>query len=153
MNALTREQTSIVHHLPGATRDAVGARINCAGLVVDIYDLPGFRQSADTIEQEAIAIAKTMYEESDLVLSIADIEHEWLAETKNLAILVGTKSDLGTREDADVHVCATSGDGIPELAALVRETFVPKKDIKSDRPWFFTGYKPTDEKPQSTYKT
>ncbi len=153
MNALTREQTSIVHHLPGATRDAVGARINCAGLVVDIYDLPGFRQSADTIEQEAIAIAKTIYEESNLVLSIADIEHDWLAETKNLAILVGTKSDLGTREDANVHVCATTGEGIPELAACIRETLVPQADVLNDRPWFFTGYKPTDEKPQSTYKT
>ena len=60
MNALTSEQTSIVHHLPGATRDAVGARVNCAGLVVDVYDLPGFRESDDSIEQEAIAIAKTI---------------------------------------------------------------------------------------------
>ncbi len=150
MNALTRERTSIVHHLPGATRDAVSARVNCAGLVVDFYDLPGFRSSDDQIEQEAISIAKTIHQEADLVLSIADHEHDWIAQCEAQSILVGTKSDLGTNEHADIQVCATTGENIPELAALVRETLVPQRDIASDRPWFFTGYKPTDEYPQST---
>lgn len=145
MNALTREQTSIVHHLPGATRDAVSARVNCAGLVVDMYDLPGFRTSDDPIEQDAIEIAKTIREEADLVLSIADHEHDWLEQTETQTICIGTKSDLGSRENADIQVCAKTGDSIPELAAFIRETLVPWQDIASDRPWFFKGYKPTDE--------
>ena len=145
MNAITREQTSIVHHLPGATRDAVSARVNCLGLIVDFYDLPGFRTSDDAIEQEAITIAKTIHKEADLVLCIADHEHDWVEQTDTQSIRVGTKSDLGLHNEADVQVCATAGDGITELAALVRETLVPRKDIESDRPWFFLGYKPTDE--------
>jgi tRNA modification GTPase len=145
MNALTREETSIVHHLPGATRDAVGSRVNCAGLVVDFYDLPGFRESDDAIEQEAIAIAKAIQKEADLVLCIADHEHDWIEQTVTQSLRIGTKSDLGVRKRSDIQVCAISGDGIPELASLVRETLVPQADIDSDRPWFFTGYKPTEE--------
>ncbi|HIB02185.1 MAG TPA: GTP-binding protein, partial [Phycisphaerales bacterium] len=64
MNALTKQDTSIVHDLPGATRDAVGARINCGGLVLDLFDLPGFRDSEDAIEQEAISIAKNIAKEA-----------------------------------------------------------------------------------------
>jgi tRNA U34 5-carboxymethylaminomethyl modifying GTPase MnmE/TrmE len=145
MNALTSEQTSIVHHLPGATRDAVGARVNCLGLVVDVYDLPGFQESDDSVEQEAIAIAKTIHDEADLVLLIADHEHEWLLQDNTLCIHVGTKSDLGVRNDADICVCATTGDGLRELAALIHESLVPQKDVVSQKPWFFLGYKPTDE--------
>ena len=145
MNALTREQTSIVHHLPGATRDAVGARINCAGLILDVYDLPGFRKSEDSIEEEAISIAKKIYDESDLVLRIADQEHQWLEDDAKLSLRVGTKSDIALRSDADICVCATTGQGIQELGALIRETLVPQKDITCQKPWFFLGYKPTDE--------
>ena len=132
MNALTREQTSIVHHLPGATRDAVGARVNCAGLVVDFYDLPGFRKSDDTIEQEAIGIAKAIQNEADLVLLIADYEHVWLEQTEKQFIRVATKSDIGRRTDADISVCAPSNSGMSELAMLIREILVPKEDLENE---------------------
>jgi small GTP-binding protein len=138
MNALTREETSIVHPLPGATRDAVGARINCAGLVVDIYDLPGFRKSNDPIEQEAISIAKKIKQDANLHILVADNENDWINENY-LAIRVSTKSDIQFREDADLCVCAINGNGISELAALIRETLVPREDFENERPWFFTG--------------
>ncbi len=150
MNALTKEQSSIVHELPGATRDAVTARIECCGLVVDLYDLPGFRESNDLIEQEAITIAEQLLREADLVLLIADHEQDWLQVEEKEAIRVGTKSDVRPREDADVCVAALTGVGIVELASRIRETLVPLADIQSDRPWFFMGYSPTDEYPQST---
>ena len=145
MNALTRQDTSIVHDLPGATRDAVGARINCAGLVVDLYDLPGYRKSDDEIEQKAIDIATTITEEAELTILIADNEHDWIESTNSPTIAIATKSDLGNRDDAALSVCAIKGNGMEELSVLIRDTIVPPEDLVDDGPWFFAGYSPIAE--------
>ncbi|MBT4529670.1 MAG: GTP-binding protein [Phycisphaerae bacterium] len=150
MNALTKQDTSIVHDLPGATRDAVGARINCSGLVIDIYDLPGFRDSDDPIEQEAIQLAKKIASEASLTILIADSKHDFF-ETNINAIRVATKSDIQNHHDADVCVSAHSGENMQELAIAIRDAIIPPEVLESDEPWFF--YSPTEEKPQSTYKT
>ena len=142
MNALTKQDTSIVHSLPGATRDAVGARINCDRLVIDLYDLPGFRSSDDPIEQDAISLAKTIVEEATLTILIADAGSDWLQSTGN-SIRVATKSDMNAREDADICVCALSGENTQELATLIRDTIVPPEVLKDDSPWFF--YSPIAE--------
>jgi small GTP-binding protein len=152
MNALTKQDTSIVHDLPGATRDAVGARINCAGLVVDLYDLPGFRETGDPIEQDAIALAKQIASDAVLTILIADADQDWTLVTKR-HVKVATKSDLEARNDADICVSAHTGDNLQELAVAIRDAIVPPKILQSEQPWFFSGYSPTEEYPQSTYNT
>ncbi|MBC8309144.1 MAG: 50S ribosome-binding GTPase [Phycisphaerales bacterium] len=145
MNSLTKQDTSIVHDLPGATRDAVGARINCGGLVLDLYDLPGFRDSDDAIEQEAITIAKKIMTEAVLTILIADETHDWF-ETDNHAIRIATKSDIKDKADSDLCVSAHTGENMEALTQLIRDAIVPPKVLKSDKPWFFPGsYSPTDE--------
>lgn len=145
MNAMTKQDTSIVHDLPGATRDAVGARINCAGLVVDLYDLPGYRESDDEIEQDAIHIASSIANQAALTILIADNEHDWIESSHTHTISVATKSDLGERDDADLTVCAISGNCMEELSVLIRDAIVPPADIVHDGPWFFAGYSPIAE--------
>lgn len=134
MNALTKQDTSIVHHLPGATRDAVGARINCGGLVIDLYDLPGFRDSSDPIEQKAIALAKTIASDAVLTILITDSEHEWLETTRN-SIAVATKSDIQSRDDADICVSAQTGENVEELAIAIRDAIIPPDVLQSEGPW------------------
>lgn len=149
MNALTKLDTSIVHHLPGATRDAVGARINCNGLVIDLYDLPGFRESNDSIEQEAIQLAKTIADEATLTILITDYETNWLETTRD-SIQVATKSDIKPRDDADLCVSAKTGENMQELSLAIRDAIIPPEVLGSDEPWFFGGYSPIELKPQST---
>ncbi|MBC8201074.1 MAG: 50S ribosome-binding GTPase [Planctomycetes bacterium] len=144
MNALTKQDTSIVHDLPGATRDAVGARINCAGLVVDLYDLPGFRDTSDSIEQEAITLAKQIAADAILTILIADAAHDWEESTQD-HLKVATKSDVKIRDDADVCVSAHTGENLQELAIAIRDAIVPPEMLQSDKPWFFSGYSPTEE--------
>ncbi|MDP7009261.1 MAG: 50S ribosome-binding GTPase [Phycisphaerales bacterium] len=169
MNALTKQDSSIVHDLPGATRDAVGARINCGGLVLDLYDLPGFRDSDDAVEQEAITIAKKIATQAILTILIADDTHDWLAYSDpatnsgsaaqvgseptwlraNLAqsqIKIATKADNQKRTDAALCVSAHTGENMQELTLLIRDAIVPSEVLNHDGPWFFPGsYSPTDE--------
>ncbi len=150
MNALTNQDTSIVHHLPGATRDAVGARINCAGLVIDLYDLPGFRDSEDPIEQEAILLAQKIASEAVLTLHIATPTLPWIKLTQSQLnkltlsqLNICTMSDIGKRAEADLCISAHTGENIEKLTTLVRDAIVPPDVLQSDAPWFF--YNPTDE--------
>jgi tRNA modification GTPase len=145
MNALTKLDTSIVHHLPGATRDAVGARLNCGGLVIDLYDLPGFRESDDAIEQNAIELAKGIANQAVLTILIADPDTAWLETTRD-SIRVATKSDISSRGDADFCVSALCGEHMQELSTTIRDAIIPPEFLQSDAPWFFpSSYSPTDE--------
>lgn len=145
MNALTKQDTSIVHDLPGATRDAVGARINCAGLVVDLYDLPGFRDSDDLIEQEAIQLAKQIADDAVLTILIADADHDWQHTLTQCQLKVATKSDLQKRIDADLCVSAHTSENMQELPTAIRDVIIPPEMLQNEQPWFFLGYSPTDE--------
>jgi hypothetical protein len=145
MNALTKQDTSIVHDLPGATRDAVGARINCFGLVLDLYDLPGFRESDDPIEQEAISLAQQISADAVLTILTATASLPW--EKLTLSQLnICSMSDIKGRDDADLCVSAHTGENMEKLATMIRDAIVPPKILLDDRPWFFPGsYSPTDE--------
>jgi len=142
MNALTKQDTSIVHDLPGATRDAVGTRINCGGLVIDLYDLPGFRESDDPIEREAIRLAQQLVNNATLTICIADAEHDWLISERD-SMRVATKSDLKSRDDADICVSAHSGKHMQELCVAIRDAIVPPDILSHDGPWLF--YNPIEE--------
>ena len=153
MNVLTKQDTSIVHDLPGATRDTVGARINCAGLVIDLYDLPGFRDSDDAIEQEAISLAQKIVTDATLVLQIftASLPPNKLALSQ-LNILaqsqlnICTMSDIGKLDDVDLCVCAHTGEHMEKLSTMIRDAIVPPKILADDGPWFFpNSYRPTEE--------
>ena len=60
LNALAGRAVAIAHHTPGTTRDAVAARIDLAGLVVDWFDTPGVRPDMDPIERAAAELAQRM---------------------------------------------------------------------------------------------
>lgn len=70
VNALTRQDRSIVSALPGTTRDFVESRLILAGHVVWLVDSAGLREPGDDIEREGIARAVAQAEIADLRLLI-----------------------------------------------------------------------------------
>ena len=137
MNALTSEDTSIVHDMPGVTRDAVGARVNCHGLVIDLYDLPGIRASDDEIEQEAIALSMRLIEQANLVIQVRDAENAWINCQSERVLKVGTKSDVAEVPDAELQVSAHEHKNIQELASRIRALLVPENFLTDMSPWNF----------------
>ena len=145
MNAMTAQETSIVFDQPGVTRDAVGARVICDGLAINLYDLPGIRKTTDAIERNAIKAAKSMIEQAVLVVQVRDAEHEWISSNCQKKIKIGTKLDLHEISDADLCVSAITGQGSTKLAKKIREALIPDNLLNSGLPWFFDGYRPTEE--------
>ena len=51
--------------------------------------------------------------------------------------MIANKSDVKSRQDADVAICATSGDGLEKLVATIRDALVSPDDLADDGPWLF----------------
>lgn len=140
-NALLGRDASIVSPEAGTTRDAVSARIDLAGLVVEWFDLPGVRATDDHVERDAIALAQGLLRDADLVISLAAPGIPWidLPRTPDVRVFTKLDADAGNaaRHAADVAVSAHTGEGLKALRELVREKLVPKADRESVRPWIF----------------
>jgi hypothetical protein len=68
---------------------------------------------------------------------MTDDEHGWPTLPKTPDLRVAGKADVGRRDDADLSVSATTGDGVPGLVAAVRDLLVPPADLEHPGPWLF----------------
>jgi len=125
---------------PGLTRDAVAARVELSGIVVDWFDTPGLRLDGDEIEREALSISESLVKSADLVIALAEPGGGWPEAPRidlrvlNKVDLPGATASLEARE-ADLAVSARAGDGIEVLVQRLRETLVPQADIDHEGPW------------------
>ena len=72
MNRLTGEETAIVTHLPGTTRDLIRERIAIDGMPIHVIDTAGLRAKADLVEEEGIRRARRVMQAADRVLLVID---------------------------------------------------------------------------------
>jgi tRNA U34 5-carboxymethylaminomethyl modifying GTPase MnmE/TrmE len=136
-NALLGRSMSIAADGPGTTRDYTSGRIELAGLTVDWHDTPGLDEPGDAIEAEAVNLARALLDRADFVIAMTDAEQRWPRLPRAPDLRVAGKADLRQRDDADLSVSATTGAGIPELVATVRDRLVPPADLEHPGPWLF----------------
>ncbi len=147
-NALLGREASIVSPEEGTTRDAVSARIDLAGLVVEWFDLPGIRASSDEVEVAAIDLARGLLTDADVVIALAAPGIAWpdLERAPDLRVFaqidrVETAQlegrDAATRAHADLVVSARTGEGLDLLRTTIRDHLVPPGDRTATRPWVF----------------
>lgn len=149
-NALVGRERSIVHHLPGTTRDAVASVASLDGLPVVVVDTAGLREATDEIERLGVAKAVARAAGCDLVVWVFDHSRDVTAdESRCLDVLkskplvaVVNKIDLkGPVSAPKIHglvhhdvlrTCALTGRGIDELRKKLFATLagadVPNRD-------------------------
>lgn len=122
LNALARRDVAIVSPMAGTTRDVIEVHCDLGGLPVVIVDTAGLRESADLIEREGVLRARARAESADLVLWLVPPEGaEGEPPAARALLRVGTKADLEDgRQDCDLLISATSGQGLPELIARLQ---------------------------------
>ncbi|AGF47300.1 tRNA modification GTPase [Candidatus Kinetoplastibacterium desouzaii TCC079E] len=76
LNALSEEEIAIVTPIAGTTRDKISNKITINGILINIIDTAGIRESNDQIEK--IGIRKSLEEisKADLILHIKDISNQ-----------------------------------------------------------------------------
>ena len=142
-NALVGRERSIVHHLPGTTRDAVSSVASLDGLPVIVVDTAGLREATDEIERIGVQKAIEKIGSSEIVVWVFDhsrrVAPEELGRLKALGemavVPVVNKIDLaGPLDEAELRAivgsevrrtCALTGRGITELGRTVFGLLVP----------------------------
>ncbi|HBP26076.1 MAG TPA: tRNA uridine-5-carboxymethylaminomethyl(34) synthesis GTPase MnmE [Acholeplasmatales bacterium] len=72
LNALLREDRAIVTDIAGTTRDTIEGTANLGGLVLNLIDTAGIRQTTDTIERIGVEKAKKIIDRAALIILVFD---------------------------------------------------------------------------------
>ncbi|MGD9605155.1 MAG: tRNA uridine-5-carboxymethylaminomethyl(34) synthesis GTPase MnmE [Bacilli bacterium] len=107
LNALLREDRAIVTDIAGTTRDSIEATVNLGGLILNIYDTAGIRDTVDLIEKMGVLRTKKIIDQVSLIILVFDYSQELDANdetilelTKNKErLIVVNKQDLKKRLD------------------------------------------------------
>ena len=137
LNALTREDTTIVSPMPGTTRDVITADVDIGGIAAGISDTAGMRDARDDIEEEGIRRARRTLESADVVLVVTDqdptvapdepVDVAFEIPARAARVVVHNKSDLyDVPSQAQVHdevqhvyLSAVTGAGIAALGTAI----------------------------------
>lgn len=110
LNALLREDKAIVTDIAGTTRDIIEGKINVGGVILNLIDTAGIRETTDIVEKMGVEKAKKVLNSASLIIIVFDFstelnenDHLILNLTKNKnRIIVVNKSDLKKEIDLSI---------------------------------------------------
>ncbi len=136
LNALLREDKAIVTEIQGTTRDIVEGNVNIGGIILNLIDTAGIRESSDIVERIGIDKAKSTINEAELILFVLDNNQALTKEDEKLLELTDSKkriviinkkdlqNELTHTFDNSVSISALHKQGIEELEKLIRDMFL-----------------------------
>jgi tRNA modification GTPase len=136
LNALLEEDKAIVTDVKGTTRDVVEGKINLNGVIINLYDTAGIRESEDVVEEIGIKKSINKLNEADLVLVIFDSlnlddEDKKILEIveKKEHIIVYNKADLYNKEkDNHLYISALKNDINPLKEEIIKRLGLSKNN-------------------------
>lgn len=150
LNTLIGEEKAIVTEIAGTTRDVLEEQINLNGILLNMIDTAGIRDTDDVVEKIGVARAKKYLNDADLIIYVVDAstpldenDNEIMALLKEKqAIVLLNKSDLTavtTPEHIKQHldkkiisISAKEQTGIEELEETIKQMFFSGKVTFND---------------------
>ena len=140
LNALLREDKAIVTNIAGTTRDIVEGSISIDGVVLNMIDTAGIRETDDIIESMGVEKSKELIHQADLVLLVIDGSQSLSSEDMQLLeltedatrIIVLNKADQGTKVDLDGIVISAKDNQIRTLTEEIKKMFELGKIIDNN---------------------
>ena len=136
LNALLREDKAIVTEIKGTTRDVVEGSINIGGIILNLIDTAGIRESSDLIEKIGINKAKEMIKEAELILFVLENNQKLTKEDEALLLLTENKKriviinktdlnkELTHKFENSVQISALHKTGIDDLETIIKNMFL-----------------------------
>lgn len=110
LNTLLSEERAIVTNIPGTTRDILEEQLNLNGILLNIVDTAGIRETEDVVERIGVDKAKTFLKDADLVLYIVDTSTELDENDMEIMKLLSGKRAVILLNKSDLAVCVKSKD-------------------------------------------
>ena len=138
LNKMLEQDKAIVTDIAGTTRDIVEGEISLDGIVLNIIDTAGIRNTEDVVEKIGVEKSLSMIDDADLVIVVLNNnelltpeDEEILNKTENKKrIIVINKTDLTKKLDISdknlenvVETSANTIEGIKALKEKIVELF------------------------------
>lgn len=136
LNALINEEKAIVTNIKGTTRDIVEGKMIIQGVVINLYDTAGIRESDDFVEGIGIKKSIEKLKKSDLVVAVFDSDN-FDDEDKEIlkliegkeTIIVYNKSDIVSKKrNGCLYVSALNNDIDPLKKEIIRRLGLSKNN-------------------------
>ena len=135
LNTLLEEEKAIVTDIEGTTRDIVEGKIIINGIMCNIIDTAGIRETDNIVEQIGVNKSYDIINSSDLVIMILNNNEELTEEEKELLtkikeknhIIVVNKIDLENKLDLNeeniIKISVKDNIGIEDIKNRISEIF------------------------------
>ncbi|TNF07160.1 MAG: tRNA uridine-5-carboxymethylaminomethyl(34) synthesis GTPase MnmE, partial [Bacillota bacterium] len=129
LNALLREDKAIVTDIEGTTRDTIEAQININGVILNLIDTAGIRETIDIVEKIGVDRSMKALHEAELILLVLDQSKALTKEDKELLeltkhkkrLIIANKSDLpkALQMEEVVSISTITKSGLKELEQAI----------------------------------
>src|SRR5690554_4340572 len=110
LNSLLRQNKAIVTDIAGTTRDVVEGIVSVGGVILNLIDTAGIRETSDVVEKIGVEKTKAVINDAELIILVFDYSNELdqqdleiLEKTKNKTrIIVVNKQDLDQKIDLSI---------------------------------------------------
>ncbi|MDF2510217.1 MAG: mnmE [Herbinix sp.] len=141
LNSLVGEDRAIVTDIAGTTRDTLEETINLNGIILNIIDTAGIRDTDDIIEKMGVDKALRILSEADLIIFVLDSSTDMDENDSSIldmlrdrkAILLLNKSDLDAKITIDdiksktehpiISTSIKENSGIDQLQSVIKDMF------------------------------
>ena len=129
LNAMLKEDKAIVTNIAGTTRDVVEGNVSLDGIILNMIDTAGIRETDNIVESLGVEKAKELIHQSDLVLLVVDgsqdldsQDQQLLELTKDVnRIIIINKVDLGKKVNLEgIEISAKEHDIMPLTKEIKR---------------------------------
>jgi len=147
LNRLLNEDKAIVTDVAGTTRDIVEGTIVIEGIIFNIIDTAGIRETEDIVESIGVKKSLSLIDKSDLVLFVLNNNEKLTEEEKEILsklenknyIIVVNKTDLENNLDLSefnleniVYISTLNNEGIETLQNKIKEIYDLEKIETTD---------------------
>ena len=136
LNRLLNEEKAIVTDIAGTTRDIVEGIVQIDGIVLNMIDTAGIRETDDIVESIGVKKSLDLINEANLILYVLNNNEELTSEEKEILdrikdknnIIIVNKIDLENKLDLNllpsyIQMSVKDDIGINELRDKIKEMF------------------------------